>query len=317
MSNHLRVATVLFSLVGLPLAASAGTIRHDRADSNYLNLGAGYANVGQVYGQSASQAWYGSATAIGSRWAITAAHVVEGATGLSVKFGSQTYAADGYVAHSGWTGNLLAGTDLALVRFAQDLPVTAATRHTSTSLLGKTATAVGYGMTGTGQTGAVTFDQKKRGVQNVLDNYGSALGGSNNLVLYDFDRNKQGMFENFTGSRNPLTNEGMAAPGDSGGGLFVDGKLAGVTSFILANGLTDRNPNADYGDAAGYTLLAPFASWINDVLAGRIALTGTSSTTLSGAAAAELRQAVLVVPEPASIALASIAGVLILRRPRA
>ena len=58
----------------------------------------------------------------------------------------------------------------------------------------------------------------------------------------------------------------MTAPGDSGGGMFIDvdgiDYLAGVTSFGLA---FDGDLDADYGDMGGYIRTSHFVDWIESV----------------------------------------------------
>jgi len=49
--------------------------------------------------------------------------------------------------------------------------------------------------------------------------------------------------------------------GDSGGGLFIDQKLAGINSIVLAS---DKNPDSNYGDESGHTRISKYKDWIED-----------------------------------------------------
>ena len=61
---------------------------------------------------------------------------------------------------------------------------------------------------------------------------------------------------------NPQTTlEFMICPGDSGGGLFIDNKLAGINSFIYAK---DGNANANYNDSGCCTRISVYTDWIED-----------------------------------------------------
>ena len=88
------------------------------------------------------------------------------------------------------------------------------------------------------------------------------------MFLSDFD-NPHNALDNAYGSATPLAMEYLIAPGDSGGGLFIDlgagPMLAGVHSFGASfDGITD----SDYGDISGHTRVSKFTGWINDVTGG-------------------------------------------------
>jgi secreted trypsin-like serine protease len=53
--------------------------------------------------------------------------------------------------------------------------------------------------------------------------------------------------------------EFLIASGDSGGGLFLDGKLAGINSFVSAE---DGKTNSSYGDESGHTRISLYREWI-------------------------------------------------------
>lgn len=246
----------------------AGTIRHDRSDSLYLGLGAApvYASVGQIVGKTPSYGFYASGTLISPDWVLTAAHVVDEATSLTLKIGGESYAASQWVYHSKWNGDLTAGYDIALVKLGSSPGITPATRYTGSDELGAVGTSVGFGMTGTGLTGATTFDREKRAGQNVIDRFYSPR--NKRIFLSDFD-NPLDSGDNWFGSSTPLDLEYLIAPGDSGGGVFIDlgsgPLLAGVHSFGMAR---DGVVDSDYGDASGHTRVSVFNSWIDSILGG-------------------------------------------------
>ena len=53
----------------------------------------------------------------------------------------------------------------------------------------------------------------------------------------------------------------MIGSGDSGGGLFLDGKLAGINSFVMA---ADGKTNSDYGDECAHTRISTYKKWIEE-----------------------------------------------------
>lgn len=296
-------------------AAQAGVIRHDRLDSQYLNLGSKFANVGRIITSTPGGNYLGSGTLIGSQWVLTAGHVVDDVTAATVTFGSTAYKASAWYSHPNWTGNVSTGYDIGLFRLSAPVSgITPAQRYYGTSELGKAATIVGYGRTGTGLTGATRTDQKKRAGTNRVD----TTTASGRVLLTDFD-NPQRSADSAFGSSLPLDLEYMIAPGDSGGALFIDVTvnnlmrkyLAGVTSYGTAR---DGIINSDYGDIGGFMRVSSLNGWIDAVLAGRL-----TSGAGAGTQSAFLRMAdEVAVPEPGMIGLFGLGalGVFAARRRR-
>jgi hypothetical protein len=281
--------TVLAVISGLTLAgpAAAIVIKNGTSDSYYLDLAntTAYNSVGQIYGTDSSGAFAASGVLIAPDWVVTAAHVTSGASSLNFyqdsggSWGSfstrSSVAADSWYSFSKWNGNLDSGYDLGLVHLSTSIACgaslssnggCAAQLYTGTSELGRVGTEVGFGMTGTGSTGATTFDGLKRAGENVVDAVERTPGGTNRILLADFDSGRSS--DNNFGSSSALAHEALIAPGDSGGGLFetFNGQifLTGITSFGW--GRLDGNTNSDYGDVGGWTRLTYFNSWINSIM---------------------------------------------------
>jgi hypothetical protein len=151
-------------------------------------------------------------------------------------------------------------------------------------------------MTGTGSTGAITFDGLKRAGENMVDAVYRTPGSSDRILLADFDSGSSS--DNSFGSRSPLAYESLIAPGDSGGGLFelINGQnfLTGITSFGW--GRLDGDPNSDYGDVAGWTRVTYFNSWIDSVINQTVGGSGKGSPFGLAATA-------VAVPEPETYAM--------------
>lgn len=329
--RYLLVAVGLAVLTQINSFAWAGTIRHDRDPALYLNKGAlsEYSSVGQIDGTASMFSFAASGTLISDEWVLTAGHVVDQALSLTFNIGGNSYSAAKWVAYPKWSGDLLSGYDIGLIQLSSPvLGITPAVRYTGADELVAVGTAVGYGTTGTGLTGATTFDGLKRGGDNVIDAfYSRSPKKTPRILLSDFD-NPIDLSDNAYGSANPLDLEYLIAPGDSGGGLFIDlGEgtvLAGVHSFGAS---FDGNTDSDYGDISGHTRVSSFNGWIDNILAG-----GSGGgkgggnkggggkgggkggrSLLDGAVIYEPLDVFVTVPEPATLALLAVGGLGLVR----
>jgi len=180
-------------------------------------------------------------------------------------------------------GRSCRGADAALIRLSEEVVgIDPAVRYTSDNLVGEEGVMVGYGYGGVGSTGYdSTTPMIKRGATNTID----YVGKNGKLLYTDFDSPDaavNAIFDNPLGSDDPTDLEGSLAPGDSGGGLFVDVggeyQLAGINSFVFGSrrhhhmsrwgrwGRRPRKSISDYGDVSGFTSVAELNDWIDEML---------------------------------------------------
>ena len=302
-TTNLGVAgTALAIIASLSQPASAGVLI-ESATGN-IDLGQ-YTSVGKL----TADGLVGSGVKISDNWVLTAAHHVGGKTNISFDIGGERYTADSVITYGGdWDdSDLFEGIDIALVGFNEnnkiDSSVADAKLWTSDSM-NKVGTNVGFGATGTGNVGYINGTEgiQKNAGQNMIDLTGSDIMGSwsDNILVQDFDSGD--VIHDYLLSQstsNPLGLEYLIAPGDSGGGLFVEYEnetyLAGIHSFVSSY-MDPDDPRSIYGDIAGSTSVAAYKDWIYDT-------TGMQQP----------------VPEPASFALLGLglAGIIFVKRKKA
>ncbi len=206
-----------------------------------------------------------AATLIASRWAITAAHCVhETSLGQTIKAGGEfavrvaggDRTIDAVAIHPGYDASHPASIDLALLRFADSLPVPAISLQAGSGESGQVAILVGWGFSGWGNNGREFSDGQMRKAVNRISSAGDRLH-----MRFDDPR--------LPGSQ-ALPMEGTPGLWDSGGPALLGSpgayRLAGVAVGELEGEHFSEETQGRYGSIAVYERISRHLEWIGSVI---------------------------------------------------
>ena len=238
-------------------------------DTNAINAAAEMATtnvfcepMGQI-GILFSNVWYvsGGGSAISSNLILASAHQAllgQGVWVAGVRYTIRNNTdnsiiarlyADWWMIHPGYSG-IGHGPDALIIHLTNSVPVTPATRFRGQDAIGTQVYPVGYGYVGVASNSdPLVYDGRKRLWTNSIAMIGGGISCSDgNYIVTQF---------------TPGT--WQAAPGDSGGALFVnvDGEMQ--LAGILANVCPAQGRN--YGDRTGATRISLINPWIDQVIA--------------------------------------------------
>lgn len=233
----------------------AGTIDPRVPDSKYVEYGEQHECVVPIYGDCECEEGGGkphkfaaSAVVVSPRWVVTAAHVVKGTTGVRVKVRGREFVMKRVVVNKHFDPDKIGLYDIAMCNSEEDMELPFYPKlYEEKDEEGKVVSMCGYGVTGTFGSGSVRSDNKKRAGSNVVDRI------ENHVVVCS------------AGGKRQTSMEFMISHGDSGGGLFIEQRLAGINSFVSA---VDGKPNSDYGDECHHTRVSIFTTWIKGNIDG-------------------------------------------------
>lgn len=254
----------------------------------------------------------------GGQYVLTAAHCADDFTKMKVDFGwangtatvSRNVSVGNAFVHAAWNGTLDTGADIAILKLDQAVTTINGYKLSTTNDVGKTFLMAGYGTTSIGSSNTATgwgdrnwghyayntFDVDSQTFNRVVEpvtgwGYDASFYAPGVTYMSDYDNGSAGYntLDRIAGvvgggwtSGSGVTDEGLIAGGDSGGGDFVwngtEWILSGVHSWGWQGsevcpefGLTGcdvgtRN-SSSFGDLSGSTATFSHIGWINSVTA--------------------------------------------------
>lgn len=224
----------------------SGTIDPNTPDSKHIEYGQKFNYVGSLCGSYDNGDFFcASAVAIDDHHILTAAHVVDGAKICIFSLEEFPYKINTIIIHKDFENKKYGYADIALcysekpfgLKFYPSL-------YDQSDEESKLVCMSGYGFTGNFLNGATKHDGKKRAGSNFIDRT------ENDLLICSPSRRNNKDFTSL---------EFLIASGDSGGGLFIDNKLAGIHSCVMVAG---KIPQSKYGEESGHTRISKFIPWI-------------------------------------------------------
>lgn len=240
------------------------------------------------------------------RHILTAGHVVADQIPSNTKItfnlptGDVTMYAKKFYLHPDYQPASDIQNDIAIIELTQTAPsnIPRYDIYRLTDEIGKRHLKVGYGYTGNGNTGAnIQDDRRKRVGYNVYEDDGRLLSQKfqyypnpiGSQLVYDFDNGQ--VANDALGKLIGKNNLGLgldevnSAVGDSGGPIFLNGKIAGFTSWGVGgdNGITtdiDNITNSSFGEISVDTRVSFYKDWIERILNTKVG--NAANNTIKG-----------------------------------
>jgi hypothetical protein len=230
-------------------SAFAGTTDDAIPDARYLDYARGFAPyTARIIGaRTDGTTPAGTCVLIADYWCLTAAHVVDDYAHGLVHASTGIRRIQRIFTHRDYRDTDYGWHDIALVRV--DRPFGLAFYPSLSSgqeAIGATVSVAGYGMTGRLSTGYTHGD-------------GALRAGTGKIVR--FERGVIVLPAMRGGSPLPL----CIAPGDSGGPLFVNGRLAGINSFTMKE-QDGTKTRSKVGEESAHTRVSLYHDWFHEVM---------------------------------------------------
>jgi hypothetical protein len=227
----------------------AGTIDPQVSDDKYIEYGTQHKCIVEINGVFCSDPKIkcrASAVIVKPQIILTAAHVVKPIQDCYITVNDKKIKVLLSVMLDSFSDSELGPNDIAVCYLENKVDLDFYPElYSDNDEIGKVCSISGFGFTGTYDKGVSKFDGKKRAGSNKIDCL------TNNMLCCSVNT-------------KPKTSlEFMIANGDSGGGLFIDKKLAGINSSIMTN---DGKLDSNYNEESLHTRISLHKKWIEFII---------------------------------------------------
>lgn len=238
----------LIIYISLLSSVFSGTIDPNIDDSKYIQYGQQHKCVVEIVGtvENTALKYRASAVIIKPRIILTAAHVIKSGKDPFIVVNEEKINILFSIILADYKEDKLEPFDIAIAYLEKPVQLDFYPElYSKDDEVGKTCSLAGYGMTGTFRTGMVKHDGQKRAGSNKIDTI------INNMLVCSVNK-------------PPKTSlEFLICSGDSGGGLFIDQKLAGIHSCIMTD---DGKLDANYNEESLHTRISLHKEWIDEMV---------------------------------------------------
>lgn len=244
----MKILAFLVLLFGVYNLSYAGTIDPNTPDEKYVQYGEKFESVVKISCYDGKGTASGSAVIISPHWIVTAAHVVDDCDSWIIIFNNKSYQLKKVFVNPNYDSKIYGEYDIALGYSEEPIVLDHyPPLYKDDNEVGKVCSIAGCGITGNFITGANKTDNKKRAGSNFVDKIEKKV-----LVCSASRRHEK-----------TTELEYLTCSGDSGGGLFIDGKLAGIHSTVMGY---DGKPNSSYGDESCHSRISVYIEWITTTI---------------------------------------------------
>lgn len=224
----------------------AGTRHPDVKDEELISYGNKFIHTVVIAGHTKDKKTFvGSGVAIAKNIVLTAAHVIHNAEDgvVSIPNQKKAWKIKNAIIHSNFEFDNFGKYDIAILVLSGNMGFRWYPKlYDQTDELNKVCSISGYGATGTFENGIdKEIKPQLRAGSNII------TSEFKDLLICDASKKKE------------TTLEYLINIGDSGGPLYIDNKLAGIHSGIIA---TDGKAEGGYGDESGHTRVSLYKNWI-------------------------------------------------------
>lgn len=248
----IRVVISLLLLFSNIFYCVAGTIDPYVDDQKYIDYAEKFHYIGEILvskNDNIDLYSSGSVVAIDDKIVLTAAHILHEAKIAKILINKKALSITKSVSHHEYQYEIFGKHDIAVCFLDNTIGLEwYPSLYSESDEAGKICSLSGYGATGTFVTGVSSpSDGRKRAGSNIIDR-------TDGFVLF--------CSPSFVHQTTPL--EFLIAVGDSGGGLFIENKLAGIHSGIIED--KANRAKSKYGAVSVHTRISTYKDWIKDII---------------------------------------------------